>query len=333
MENRNKPDEQKESEQKVKSKSTKAEEFKAAIEVAEKDYVEVRCNLRENNSDPKAHAKADQILQHVKALYDDVKLPYEYEVRVSDLYEKIKNDIEALDYVKRLGTTVKTRQQVRKKNKKTHNAWVTAGENQRKKRRKELEPLLSAVERGDRKNKGKYKRRPIPAIQLKQVAFQLERVANDKCPSPPPPPSPKDVFDFEDDDSPIKKKSNNKAKTKTRKSPRNRSPTSKTRKSRRKARTTTPTKKETATKTPTRKTKKTATKKTATKKTATKKTTTKKTTTKKTKPSKSGRAARKRANKSIPKRETRDERRKRKQNEVIEQASIFDFGDVEDPYA
>lgn len=39
------------------------------------------------------------------------------------------------------------------------------------------------------------------------------------------------------------------------------------------------------------------------------------------------------AKKSLPKRETRDERRQRKQKEVIEQVNVFDFDDVADPYA
>lgn len=141
------------------AKAAKGLDFVAAIETVKKDFAQVSSKLRKN--DTKAIAKADQILQHIKGLYDDPKLPSEYEVEVCDLYEKIKNDMEALDFMKKLGTTIKTRAQTDHANDVAHQTWVKVVENHQTRERTQLEPLLSALERGGRvgrKTRSKKKR-------------------------------------------------------------------------------------------------------------------------------------------------------------------------------
>jgi len=131
-----------------KKKQPEKVEFSAAIETIKKDYASLSCKLREN--DTQFITKTDQVLQHIKSLYEDPQLPSEYEVEVSDLYEKIKNDLEALDFVKKLGTTIKTRAQSERENMVVSENWVSIRENRNQRQLVKLEPLYSSIERAER---------------------------------------------------------------------------------------------------------------------------------------------------------------------------------------
>jgi hypothetical protein len=114
-------------------------------------------------------------LQHIKALYDDPQLPSEFEVQVSDLYENINNDIEALNFVKKVGTTIKTAAQAEEENEKAHQTWVTVVNNRQTRQRTKLLPLLSAIERG---NNVKRKSRSSVKVSKKKKKEYLIHLKN-----------------------------------------------------------------------------------------------------------------------------------------------------------
>jgi hypothetical protein len=155
------------------TKQTKGKNIPAAIDTIKRDYQQVFSKLRENNT--RAFSKAERVLQHIKALYDDPQLPSEFEVQVSDLYENINNDIEALNFVKKVGTTIKTAAQAEEENEKAHQTWVTVVNNRQTRQRTKLLPLLSAIERG---NNVKRKSRSSVKVSKKKKKEYLIHLKN-----------------------------------------------------------------------------------------------------------------------------------------------------------